>query len=214
MSLRVMLVDDHPVVRDGIRCALERADSPIEVVGECGSAEEALSALETREVEVVLMDVRLPGMSGLEATRAILEAHPAVKVVLVTGLESDLFLTEAVKAGASGFLLKGAPGELVAMAVVAAVKGGIIVPPALLSQALARVPGRDVERTQSGPGLSPRELEVLLLLAQGHANKEIASRLNLAESTVKKYVQGVVGKLNARDRTHAATLALRMGLID
>jgi DNA-binding NarL/FixJ family response regulator len=213
---RVLLVDDHPVVRDGVRVAVESGIPPVLVVGECGSGEEALEVVGQLDVDVVVMDIRLPGMSGIEATRALRAAHPRLSVILLTAFESDLFLSEGVRAGAAGFLLKGSPVELISWAIGAAVNGGSLVPTEFLFEAFARLPKEDEQAvvTPGLPSLSSRELEVVVLLTQGYANKAIADRLGLAESTIKKYVQSVVGKLNARDRTHAATLALRLGIVE
>jgi DNA-binding NarL/FixJ family response regulator len=211
-----LLVEDHPVVRDGVRVALESGVPAAVVVGECGSGEEALAKVDELDLDVVLMDIRLPGMNGIETTRAMRAAHPRLPIVLLTAFESDLVLSEAVSAGAVGFLSKESPVELISWAIGAALKGGALMPAGLLFEAFSSSPieQQPTEAGRNGPALSPWELEVLLLLTRGCSNKAIAAQLKLAESTIKKYVQSVVAKLNARDRTHAATLAIRLGMVD
>lgn len=208
---RLLLVDDHPVVRDGLRANL--VDEPaLEVVGEAGSGEEALALVEELQPDVILMDVRLPGLSGLETTRRLAESHPQIRVVMLTIFDEPAYFAEALRAGASGYLLKDSPPELIVWAVQAAARGSAVVPAALLRGVAAAAPAPG-----GRPGtdqLTAREMDVLRLLADGCSNKAIAARMGLAEPTVKKYMQSVIGKLGVSDRTQAATLAVRLGLVD
>ena len=214
--ITVLLVDDHPMVREGIRTMLANEDD-IEVLGEASTGEEALTKVDEFQPQVVLMDVRLPGMSGTDATRAIKKAHPTTSVIVVTMYDNEMYVIEALRAGAAGYLTKDASRELLCHSVRAVVGGGTMVRSGLLRHAiegLMRSPrdSRDDGDTSPVGHLSPRELEVLSLLAQGQGNRAICAELNLAEVTVKKYVQSVIGKLGVSDRTQAAIVGVRLGL--
>lgn len=208
---RVLLVDDHPVVRDGLRSNL--VDEPtVEVVGEAASGEEALALVAALQPDVVLMDVRLPGLSGLEATRLLADTHPEVRVVMLTIFDEPAYFAEALRSGARGYLLKNSSPELILWAILAAAQGCAVVPASLLQGVAAQAPAPGPRG--GAEQLTQREMEVLRLLADGCGNKAIAARLGLAEPTVKKYMQSVIGKLGVSDRTQAATLAVRLGLVD
>lgn len=196
-------------------------DPAIEVVGEAGNGEQALELVSQLEPDVVLIDIRMPGMNGIEATQRIKEARPATAVVILTMYDSPMYVLEALRIGASGYLVKSLSRELLCHAVNAAAEGGTTVGSGLLRDAPRRlmpVPRQAddivVPLRAAVERFTVRELEVLNLVAQGFANKEIASRLNLAEVTVKKYVQSIMAKLGATDRTHAAILAVRLGLVE
>jgi DNA-binding NarL/FixJ family response regulator len=169
---------------------------------------------------VVITDIRMPGMDGIELTRQIKAIRPGIAVIVLTIYENEMYLLEALRAGASGYLVKDSPQALLCHAISIAMDGGTMVRSGLLQQAvqtLLRVPK---ESQGAQPDSRPihrftdRELKLLEMISQGYANKEIASKLNLAEVTIKKYIQGIFVKLGASDRTHAATMAVRMGLVE
>lgn len=211
-KIRVLLVDDHPVVRDGVRLSL-RDEPDIEVVGEASDAEEALQGLAELQPDVVLMDLHLPGLSGLDATVQVRAMYPGIKVIILTVHNEGLYLCKALKAGASGYLLKDAPARLIPQTLRAAVLGSAVVPLNMIAGMIASPSGNNGQALEK-TGLTSREVEVLGLIAEGNSNREIATRLELAEGTVKKYVQNLIGKLHCKDRAHAAVTALRGGLLD
>jgi len=215
-KITVMLVDDHPVVREGLRAMLA-SEPGIEVVAEAASGEEALQKTEEMKPQVVLMDIRMPGLSGTEATRQLKRSHPSTSVIMLSMYDSDLYVVEAIRSGAAGYLTKDTSRELLCHAIRAVVDGGALVRTGLLRQAVQGLSrpvkeGREGEDSSLASRLTPREIEVLRLLAQGHRNKVICAELNLAEVTVKKHVQSITGKLGVSDRTQAAVLGVRLGL--
>jgi two-component system nitrate/nitrite response regulator NarL len=208
--IRVILADDHPMFRAGVAASLEAADD-VELVGQAEDARGALALAREHLPDIALLDVNMPG-SGLAAARDITTACPATRVVMLTVSEDEDDLLAAMKAGASGYVLKGAgPAELVG--VLRAVSGGeVYVAPALAWQLL-----REMSKPRSSSpldDLSSREREVLELVAQGFTNLEIGERLNLAEKTIKHYMTNILGKLQVRSRVEAALLAYREGLAD
>ncbi|MBI2919097.1 MAG: response regulator transcription factor [Chloroflexi bacterium] len=215
-NVKVLLVDDHPVVREGLRNMLA-SEPGIEVVGEVASGEEAIEKSNALSPNVVLMDIRMPGMNGIEATQQIKKNHPSICIIMLTMYDSEMYIVEAVRSGAAGYLTKDASRDLLCHAVKAAMDGGVMLRSALLVRAIQGImplrqePG-DTEASSALSRLTPREMEVLRLLAQGQGNKEICASLNLAEVTVKKHVQSIMGKLGCSDRTHAAILGVRLGL--
>lgn len=204
--VRVVVVDDHPVVRAGLTLLL-RAGAGIDVVGEAASAEEAVVVAGRRQPHVVLMDLQLgDGVDGVGATRRLLALDPAPRVVILTTYESDADILASVEAGASGYLLKdAAPAQLVE-AVHAAAAGGTVLAPVVARRLRAR------ERSAT-PVLSPRELDVLRLVAQGRPNKAVAAELFLSEATVKSHLVRAFGKLGVDSRTAAVAAARDRGLI-
>lgn len=217
--LRVLIVDDHPVVREGLRTMLS-SDQGIEIVGEASNGEEALEKTRDLKPDVVLTDIRMPGMSGIEVTRQIKAARPTTAVMVLTMYDSEMHVIEALRAGAAGYLVKDSSRDLICHAIHAVVDGGTLVRSSLLRQAiqgLSHLP-RQTEVGQAGSGirehLTARELDVLRMVAQGHTNMEIGRELNLAEATIKKYVQSIMGKLGASDRTHAAIVAVQLRLVE
>lgn len=216
--LRLLLVDDHPVVREGLRVMLS-VHPTFSIVGEASSGEEAVEMVKQLSPHVVLTDIRMPGMDGIELTRKIKEINAGIAVVVLTIHESEMYLMEALRAGASGYLLKDSPQMFLYHAINAAARGGIVVRGNILQQAIQtvlRTPrGAQEDRPDSTVAhrLTERDLSILGMVSQGYANKQVASNLNLAEVTVKKYLQGIFVKLGASDRTQAATMALRMGLV-
>jgi len=215
----VLIVDDHPVVRDGISAML-KGEPGIEVVGMAGDGQEAIDKVNQLKPAVVLMDIRMPGVGGIEATQRIKAEHPEVSVIVLTVYDSEMYVVEAVRAGAAGYLVKDSSRELLCNAIRSVGKGGTMVPSHLLAQALKGGASRLAEQKPGGVDMSPakrltpREMEVLRLVAQGHDNREICKELILAEVTVKKHVQSIMAKLGVSDRTNAAILAMRMGLVE
>lgn len=218
MSIRVLLVDDEAMVRAGLRLVLE-AEPDIEVVGEASDGVEVQAAAATLGPDVVLVDVHMPRMDGLAATRELLAAHPALKVVVLTTFNEDAYVREALRAGASGFLLKVAPPERLAEAVRVAARGHALLDPLVtrgVIEAFASVPGpdrRDPEPPAVLSTLTAREGEVLELLARGRSNAEIAAELVLGESTVKTHVARILMKLGLRDRVQAVVFAYEHGVV-
>ena len=214
--IRVGVADDQPLVRAGLRTVLE-SDAGIEVVFEAADGRAAIEALDRFRADVVLLDIRMPGMDGLTATETIRQRHPGVRVVIVTTFDEDAYIARALDAGVDGFVLKSAdPYELI-NGVKAAVAGGAVLSPPVARRILASTSGRDLrDRLAARTGvaaLSPREREVLVLLATGLPNARIARRLHLAEGTVKIHVSAILGKLELTNRVQAAILAHQAGLL-
>ncbi len=219
--ISVLIVDDHPVVRDGIRYMLRTADQ-IRVVAEASTGLEALERVRVFHPQVVLMDIRMPDMDGLEATSCIKEQFPDTCVVIMTMHDDEEYVVQAVQAGAAGYLLKDAPREEVCRTIVAAAGGDMTIKASLLHRAMRSVRNSDGERSPKPlpahlpvvEELTPRELSVLELVADGKTNREIGETLFISEDTAKKHVQNLVAKLGASDRTTAAVTALRLGLVE
>jgi DNA-binding NarL/FixJ family response regulator len=207
MTVRVLIADDHGVVRQGLRMFLS-LDPELAVVGEAENGEEAL--LMTRELgpDVVLMDLLMPGMDGVEATRAIRNELPDVEVMALTSVLEDNFVTAAVRAGAIGYLLKDSKPEELIRAIKGAADGQVQLAP----EAAARLM-REVRAPESPEELTDRETEILKLLARGKANKQIGSTLFLEEKTIKAHVSSILKKLKVQSRTQAALQAVRAGLV-
>jgi DNA-binding NarL/FixJ family response regulator len=204
--IRVMLADDHPVVREGLRGMLA-AERDIEVVAQAASGAEAIAMAARHQPDVVLMDLRMPGGDGVEATTAILGAAPDVRVVVLTTYETDADIVRAVEAGAVGYLLKDTPIADLANAIRAAARGETVLAPSVAGRLVTHVrrPRRDV--------LSVRETEVLALVARGLTNAEIGGRLFIGEATVKTHLLRSFAKLGVSDRTAAVTHAIALGVI-
>ena len=211
MSLRVVLADDQDLVRAGFRVILG-TEPGIEVVGEAGDGVDAVSLVSSLRPDVVLMDVQMPRMDGLEATRQILSAGGGTRVVILTTFDREDYLFEALQAGASGFLLKNASPEDLVESVRVVARGDALLSPEVTRRVIARFSGEKQERTRP-PSLTDREFEVLVELAKGASNAEIAAALFLGETTVKTHVSRVLAKLGLRDRTHAVVFAYEQGIV-
>lgn len=203
--IRVMVADDHPIVRSGIVALLQTADD-VEVVGEASTGEEAVELALELTPDVVLTDLRMPGINGDEATARILAARPTVRVLILTTYESDDSILTAIEAGASGYLLKAAPQDEILAGVRAVARGEVALAPRIAALLVQRV------KTPI-PTLSPRELQVLRLVADGQSNPTIAATLFLGEATVKTHLLHVFEKLGVSDRTRAVTRAMELGLL-
>jgi len=216
--IRVLVVDDQELVRSGFCVILDVAEG-ITVVGEAANGEAALSAAAAYHPDVVLMDIRMPGMDGLEATRLLTRGSPdqtAPKVVMLTTFDLDEYVYEALRAGASGFLLKDSPRADLLAAVRAAAAGNALLAPTVtrrLIEAFARRPPEAAPSPARLGSLTAREREVLMLLARGRSNTEVAAALFVSEATVKTHVGNLLAKLGLRDRVQAVILAYETGIV-
>ena len=218
MTTRVLLVDDQPLLRTGFRMILS-AEGDLAVVGEAGDGASAVELARRLKPDVVLMDIRMPGMDGIQATRAL--AGPGVeepiKVLMLTTFGSDEYVVESLRAGASGFLLKDAPAEDLVEAIRIVAAGEALLAPSvtrrLLDRVASRLPRANEDAIPALSELTERELEVFKLMARGLSNAEIAEKLVVSETTVKTHVSRVLGKLDLRDRVQAVILAYETGLV-
>jgi DNA-binding NarL/FixJ family response regulator len=207
-SIRVLIVDDHAVVREGLRTFLDLQDG-IEVVGEAGDGEQAVREAERLRPDVVLVDLVMPKLDGVQTMRALRERVPLARAVVLTSYLDDERLLPAIRAGAAGYLLKSVQPQELARAVRTAAAGEALIDPAVAARLIEAL---DSGREDRAEQLTPREREVLALLARGFANKRIAAELGIAEKTVKTHVSNVLAKLGVSDRTQAALYASRLGL--
>ena len=204
---RVLIVDDHPVFRDGLAGLLATLPE-VEIVGSAGTAEEALTALRENAPDIVLMDINLPGASGVEATRQAAQVAPAAAVLVVTMVDDDDSVFAALAAGARGYILKGASAGEITAALRTVAAGGAVFGPGIASRLLARTPTRPSgQAPPSQDDLTAREREVLDLLADGASNRHIARSLGVSLKTVQNHVSRILDKLQAADRTQAALRA-------
>jgi DNA-binding NarL/FixJ family response regulator len=213
--LRVAIADDQALVRAGFRLILETEDG-IEVVAEAGDGEEAISAVRRLRPDVVLMDIRMPGMDGLEATRRIGANGPSCRVIMLTTFDLDEYVYAALQSGASGFLLKDVSPEQLVAAVRMVAAGDALLAPSITRRLIERFVRRDAAAAMPRrelQSLTGREREVLMLLARGLSNSELATRLHLSEATVKTHVARILSKLDLRDRVQAVVLAYESGLV-
>jgi DNA-binding NarL/FixJ family response regulator len=205
-----MIVDDHPVTRDGLRAALGTAED-VEIVGEASSGEEAVKVVTEVEPDVVFMDVRMPGMNGIEATKAIRQGNPDTRVILFTVDESRASIAEAIQAGVSGYLLKDVGVDELVHAARLALEGKAVIHPTLTQAFIEEV--RLVDRKPEAP-LSRREIEILQRVAYGATTKEVADKLGISPHTVKTHLERIFEKLGANDRAQAVAIAIRQGLVE
>jgi two-component system NarL family response regulator len=201
--IRLLIVDDHLVVRIGLRSMID-SQPDMKVVAEASNGNEAVQLYREHRPEIVLLDLRMPQLNGVEATIAIREQFPQALIIVLTTYDGDENIYRALQAGARAYLLKDIPRDEFLQAIRAVHSGQYCLPPAIAARLAQRLPQEE---------LSTRELEVLKLIVQGLSNKEIASALAIAESTVKNHVNSILDKLNVRDRTQAATRALRRGIV-
>jgi len=201
--MKVMVVDDHPLMRVGV-ASIVNARSDMLVVAQTGTGEEAVTLFQRHTPDVTLMDLRLPGMSGVDAIRAIRKTHSQARFVVLTTYEGDADIHQALEAGAQGYVIKGMPYQTLVDALHRVYRGERFLPPPVARALASRMPDSD---------LSAREREVLSLLANGKSNKDIASLLGITEATVKCHVSAILLRLNVSDRTEAVVTALQRGLV-
>ena len=211
-KVRLLVADDHPVLREGLVAALN-TQPDFEVIGEAGNGTEAVESVARLKPDVVLLDLEMPEMDGVEALRRIQEHNAEVRVIVFTAFDTDERILAAVQAGARGYILKGVPRDQIFDAVRVVHLGESLLQPVVAMKLLRQMSQNAESANQSTP-VTPRELEVLGLLVQGLQNKEIANRLQIAERTVKFHVGSILSKLNAGNRTEAATIAIQRRLIE
>ncbi|MGB6332904.1 MAG: response regulator transcription factor [Candidatus Sulfotelmatobacter sp.] len=202
-KISVMVVDDHPLIRVGI-AAIVNARADMTVVAQAGTGEEALELFRRNKPDVTLMDLRLPGIGGVEAIAAMRTTRPDARFIVVTTYDGDEDIHRALEAGAQGYIIKGMPYQTLVEAIHRVHLGKRFLPPPVANTLASRMPDSD---------LSPREMEVLLLLVAGRSNKEIAQTLDIAEATVKSHVSTILMRLGVEDRTQAVVTALQRGLV-
>ena len=213
-SIRVMIVDDHELVRSGLRATLE-PEEDLEVVGEAGSAAQAIDDVASFRPDLILMDVRMEGMSGIEACRVIKSAHPQVNVLMLTSFGEDEAVMSSIMAGASGYLLKNVRRADLIRSIRAVAQGHNLLDPSVTGKVmdrLVRLAAREEERVVEA--ISEREREVLALVAKGLTNREIAERLVISENTARNHVSRILDKLGLSRRSEAASFAAQHGLLD
>lgn len=211
-TVRVMIVDDHEVVRLGLK-ALLSLQRGFEVVAEAATVEEAVEKARVHQPDVVVLDVRLPGSSGIAACRRILQERPATRVIVLTSHAEEEVMMEAIAAGASGYLLKQIDARALVAAISTVASGGTLLDPALMDKVFTRLrAAAQEERRAALAALNEREREILALVAQGKTNKEIARAIALSEKTVRNYVSAMLTKLGLHHRSEAAAFAIEHGL--
>ena len=210
--MKVLICDDQALIRDTLELLL-KLEKDIEVVGHAQEGAEAVEQTERRQPDLVLMDLKMPGVNGIEATRQIRARWPHIKVLVLTTYDDDEWVFDAIRAGAAGYVLKDTPRADVIKAVRGTAEGKSFVDPAVAGKLLSHVAGQQAQpATQITDKLTGREVDVLRLLARGFANAEIAAQLHLSEGTVRNHVSAILAKLEVVDRTQAAVLALQHGL--
>jgi DNA-binding NarL/FixJ family response regulator len=209
--IRILVADDHPVVRDGLAAILS-TQPDFEVMGQAGTGREAVEQATALQPDLVLLDLEMPELDGVGALEQLRALNPAVRVIVFTAFDTDERILGAVRAGAQGYLLKGVPREELFNAIRVVHSGGSLLQPVVASKLMRQVShqGQAMEREP----LTPREMEVLRLLAQGWQNKEIAAELVISQRTVKFHVSSIMGKLGAGNRTEAVAIAAQQGLVE
>jgi DNA-binding NarL/FixJ family response regulator len=215
MSTRILIVDDQRLMREGLRTLLE-LEPDFAVAGEAGDGAAALEVYEASTPDIVLMDIRMPGMDGVEATRRLRARHPGARVIILTTFDDEAYVFEGLRAGAQGYLLKDLSGDELATAIRTVMAGGALIEPSVARKVFAEFArlapaARPLDAGLAEP-LTEREREVLRGVAEGLSNREIGQKLFLTEGTVKNYVTSVLQKIGARDRTQAALRAKELGL--
>jgi DNA-binding NarL/FixJ family response regulator len=212
MTIRILLVDDQTLVRTGFRLILG-SEPDFEVVGDAADGQEGVELGRRLRPDVVLIDIRMPRMDGIEATRRLTTALPATKVVILTTYDLDEYVFDALRAGASGFILKDAPADQLVNAVRVAAAGDALLAPSITRRLVEEFARRPARANVPLEDLTPRELEVLKLMARAQSNAEIANRLVVSEGTVKTHVARILMKLECRDRVQAVVAAYESGLV-
>jgi DNA-binding NarL/FixJ family response regulator len=212
-TIRILVADDHPIVRDGL-VAILSTQPDLDVVAEAGDGQEVLAQVAQSQPDVVLLDLEMPQLDGVETLRRLRERHPQTRVIIFTAFDTDERILAAVQAGAQGYLLKGAPRQEVFNAIRVVHEGGSLLQPVVASKLLRQMSAPAAGDAGLVDPLTPREQEVLNYLAQGLQNKEIAQKLVISERTVKFHVSSILTKLEAGNRTEAVAVAAQRGLID
>lgn len=212
-KIRILLVDDHPIVREGVQSLLSNYEA-FEIVGEAEDGETAVSQFQTLQPDVVLLDIRMPGQSGLETLRQLKQIEPTAQVLMLTSFEEDEYVLEALQAGARGYILKNASDELLVNAILAAQRGERVFSPRVTEQMVQRLLGGEGLAVAPPPDpLESEEIQILHLLADGASNSDIAQALYLSSTTVKRKLSKIFGKMDVQTRAQAAAEAVRRGLI-
>lgn len=212
-QIQILIADDHPVVQDGLQAVLS-TQVDFEITGVAGTGMEVLRIVAAHEPDIVLLDLEMPGMDGLEVLKNLRRDHPKIKVIVFTAFDTDEQIVGAVKAGAKGYLLKGAPSQDLFEAIRTVSKGGSLLQPVVASKLIEHVSGEsNLRRLEETVSLTERERQVLGQLALGKTNKEIAQELVITERTVKFHVSSIFSKLGVSNRTEAVTIAARQGLV-
>lgn len=215
--IRVMMVDDHSLVRQGLRVVLEE-EPDIQLVGEADSGSKAVALGEELNPHVILLDMTLPDANGLEVLRQLKGVCPEAAIIVLTIHDSEVYLVEAISAGAAGYLLKDSPHRLVALAIRTVVSSGCLLEKRMVQKLMRALPTLHKDHTPHSPDnvhrLNDRELTILRMITRGSSNRTIAQHMHLAEATIKKYVHSLKSKLNVNDRAEAAVMGLRLGLVD
>ncbi len=210
--MKVVICDDQAIIRDGLAMLL-MLEKDIEIAGQASDGAEAVELVARHLPDMVLMDLKMPGMNGIEATRQIRTRYPAVKVLVLTTYDDDEWVFDAIRAGAAGYLLKDTPRADLVKAVRGTVEGKTFVDPAVAGKMLGQLASQQTQpQSVITKDLSEREVDVLRLIARGYTNAEIAADLHLSEGTVRNHVSAVLAKLGVADRTQAAVIAMRHGL--
>lgn len=210
-TIRILIADDHTLFRDGLRSLLASVPDT-EVVGEAAAGQEAIEQAEASQPDVVLMDIQMPGINGIEATRLIVHTSPHIGVIVVTMFEDDESIFAAMRAGARGYVLKGADQQEMLRTIRAVARGEALFGPAIATRLMGFFTARQPDRSKIFPQLTDREREVLFLIAQGHNNSEIARRLVISPKTVRNHVSNIFSKLQVADRAQAIIRAREAGL--
>jgi len=212
-QLRILLVDDHEVVRLGLKALIGRNPS-FEVIAEAGTAVEAIEKARVHKPDVAVMDVRLPGKSGIDATREIMRILPDTKIIILTSYADDELLMDAIEAGAAGYVLKQIGSDALLKALESVSRGESLLDPSLMNEVFARLrEATRKDRGQAFANLTEQEVKILALIAEGMTNREIANKIFLSEKTVRNYVSTILGKLGVAHRSHAAAYAVEHGLL-
>ena len=211
-AIKILIVDDHPIVRDGL-VAILGTQADMNVVGQADSGEEALRRFSQLDPDVILLDLEMPGMDGLQVIKQLRQLQPVVKIVVFTAFDTDERILSALQAGAKGYLLKGVPRSELFNAIRVVHQGGSLLQPVVASRLLNQLAGQGAA-AEPAAELTSREQDVLRLLAQGRPNKEIAAELFITERTVKFHITSILAKLDASNLTEAVTIALQQGLVE
>jgi DNA-binding NarL/FixJ family response regulator len=202
--IRILIVDDHPLLREGIGSLIEKQEDML-IVAEASNGKEALQQFQQHTPDITLMDLRLPGLDGIDVTTAILAEYPDAKIIVLTTFRGDVQILRALKAGARAYLLKDLLRKELLEAIRTVQAGGKRIPPEIAAR---------IAEHASDRNLTPREIEVLQLIATGNPNKVVADKLSVTEDTIKIHVKSILSKLGANDRTHAVTIALKRGIME